>query len=308
MATSCPFESYPSCDSHFAPSSQQGKRLGGDTARRVDLKWPKRHSMPQSVTLGNKTKGFFSQGSCCLGTGWASSAGSEWWHLHHLFPLPLSFIKLHLSQPKQFLTFSFQFSSPSHWGRGSKTVETSLAVQGQPTTHIKVQLTLRKEQSLNLTVLKKYHLHTEITKHGSSLKWFWLYMILHLLRYFFPQQKRVITLYYTVMQYMKAFAFLLKARNMRSCSGSQVQWTETRMQLLWKGWYLSKLLYPESAFAKLSRNQTHRVVLPICGRFYNVVLRKLLVLIQEAFLSKTGMFEGIMPLPEKEAFLQCHAL
>lgn len=52
-------------------------------------------------------------------------------------------------------------------------------------------------------VLKKYHLHTEITKHGSSLKWFWSYMILHLLWYFLPEQKRVITLYYTV----KSFCF-----------------------------------------------------------------------------------------------------
>lgn len=43
----------------------------------------------------------------------------------------------------------------------SVTVETSLAVQGQPTTHFKVQFILRKEQSLNL-VLKKYHLHTEL--------------------------------------------------------------------------------------------------------------------------------------------------
>lgn len=103
---------------------------------------------------------------------------------------------------------------------------------------------------------------------------------------------------------MKPFAFLLKARNMRSCSGSQVQWTEIRMQLLWKGWYLSKLLYPESAFAELSRNQTHRcsVVLPICGKFYNVVLRKLLVLIQKGSSSKTGMIEKIMPLPEKGGF------
>lgn len=135
------------------------------------------------------------------------------------------------------------------------------------------------------------------------LKWFWLYMIL-LKSIFsgisFPNKKE--SLHCNVIY--ESFAFLLKARNMRSCSGSQVQWTETRMQLLWKGCYLSKLLYPESAFAELSRNQTHRcsVVLPICGTFYNVVLRKLLVLIQEGFSSKTSMLERIMPLPEKGAF------
>lgn len=45
-----------------------GKRLGGDTAGSVDPNWPKQYFVPCNITLSNKTRGEFLQGSHFLET------------------------------------------------------------------------------------------------------------------------------------------------------------------------------------------------------------------------------------------------
>lgn len=48
----------------------------GSTAGRADPDWPKGYFMPYHSRLSNKAGGWSSQGSCCLGTGWALIC---WW-------------------------------------------------------------------------------------------------------------------------------------------------------------------------------------------------------------------------------------
>lgn len=101
------------------------KKLGGDTVRRANPKWPKEYSVPYDIMLKHKT-----EESCLEGCNWALV--SLWQaivfcitltRLHPLLlcvcVLPLSpiVIKLSLFQPMSILTFALPILFPlSSWG------------------------------------------------------------------------------------------------------------------------------------------------------------------------------------------------
>lgn len=71
---------------------------------------------------------------------------------------------------------------------------------------------------------------------------------------FFPQQKRIITLWYSIWKFLLVFwkQDNLFNRNILSCSEILVQWTETSMKLILKSWYPLVSVYLISAFTELS--------------------------------------------------------
>ena len=125
-----------SCFSHHPTRLGVHKKLGGDTARTADPNWPKGYSMPYGVMLSNINLGEEEGRGGCLESWCLSSqvtithdgallswrwlntclptGSSEWIPCFALlvrtaFALP---IKLSLSQPMSFLTFTLLILSP----------------------------------------------------------------------------------------------------------------------------------------------------------------------------------------------------
>ena len=127
------FSASPTAPPARRPGVHRG--LGGDTARTADPSWPKGHPMPYDAVLSNNSWGEEEEGGTFRVTSsafpshhyvWWSSAFLEtaehlpadgrWWMNSSLcsactcsFALP---IKLSLSQPRSFLTFTLPVLSP----------------------------------------------------------------------------------------------------------------------------------------------------------------------------------------------------
>lgn len=87
----------------------------GDTAGRADPDWPRGDFMPDHIRLSSRAGGQSSQGSCCLGTGWALTC---WWELLSLcrslgfLKTFSSFITVFILSHLLFSHFSFSNSIP----------------------------------------------------------------------------------------------------------------------------------------------------------------------------------------------------